>query len=465
VRPSSSTSEPFGGEPAGRGLFDGILARGAVRGAVSDRSWLQAMLDVEAALARALAEAGLMPAEDAEAIARACRAEAFDIEALGRDAAESGNPVVPLVRALTAAVGHPAAGHVHRGATSQDVLDTAAMLVARRALGPLLVDLRASADAAAGLAEAHRGTLVPARTLLQHALPTTFGLKAAMWMAGLDAAADRLEEVRATRLAAQLGGAAGTLASLQADGPAVLAAMVKELGLAEPLLPWHTERSRIAELAGALGQAAGSVAKPARDVILLAQTEVAEVREGTPRRGGSSTLPHKHNPIAAVTALACARRAPGLVATLLSAMAHEHERAAGGWHAEWLPLRDLLSTVGAASAWLRDCLEHLEVDAPRMRSNLALSGGLLLAERVTAALTPALGRLVAHDAVERATADAAATGRSFEAAVADLSEVREHLTEGEIADLFDPSTYLGSAHAFVERAVAAHRDRSGPGRA
>ncbi len=457
MRPSSSTSEP----PSG-GLFDGVLARGPVREAVADRAWLRAMLDVEAALARAEARAGLFPVEAAEAIARACRDDALDLAALGRDASASGNPVVPLVRAITAAVDDAtAAGEVHRGATSQDILDTAAMLVARRALGSLLEDLDAASDAAAALADAHRGTLIAGRTLLQHAVPTTFGLKAAGWMAGLDQAAIRLDQVRRTRLAVQLGGAAGTLASLGDRGPAVVRHLAEDLGLTEPVQPWHTDRTRVAELAGALGGTAGASAKPAQDVVLLSQTEVAEVWEGVAGRGGSSTLPHKRNPIAAVSALACARQAPGLVATLLSAMVQEHERAAGAWHAEWRPLTDLLRTVGSAAAWLRDCLEHLEVDPVRMRANLERSGGLVLAERVAAALAPALGRLAAHDIVERASARSAIESRPFAQVLADAPEVRANLTAEDLAALFDPAGYLGSADVFVDRALRAHEARRG----
>ncbi len=469
MRPSSSPSDrpgerERGGSSAprtaggGGGLFDAVLARGRVREAVSDRAWLQAMLDVEAALARAQARVGLLPAEHAEAVTRACRADAFDLGAIGAAAAASGNPVVPLVRALTAALPGPAAGAVHNGATSQDVLDSAAMLVAHRALGPLLADLEAAATAAAGLAEAHRGTIMAGRTLLQQALPVTFGLKAAGWLVGLDEAAQRLTELRRTRLAVQLGGAAGTLASLGPAGGEVLAALADELGLAEPVLPWHTVRTRVAELAGALGTAAGVAGKVARDVTLLAQTEVAEVRErGLAGRGGSSTLPHKRNPVAAVAALACAEQAPGLVATLLGAMVQEHERAAGAWHAEWRPLGDLLRATGSAAAWLRDCLERLEVDPERMRHNLDATGGLLLAERVTTALAPDLGRLAAHELVQQACAESLATGRPLAAVLHHRPEVRDLLDQGEIEHLLDPAGYLGSADAFIERALRARR--------
>jgi 3-carboxy-cis,cis-muconate cycloisomerase len=330
------------------------------------------MLDFEAALARVQAAAGLIPADAAEAIAAACRAEEFDLAALDAQAGLTGTPVVPLLDALRAVLPDEAAEHLHRGATSQDVVDTAAMLVAHRLLGPLLDDLRGASELAAELASAHRDTPMAGRTLLQQAVPITFGLKAAGWMTGLDDAVARLEAVRRERLAVQLGGPAGTLP----DGPALLGALARELGLGEPVLPWHTARGRVAELAGALGQAAGATAKPARDVVLLAQTEVAEVREGgdEPGRGGSSSMPHKRNPIAAISALAAARQTPGLVATLLASMEQEHERAAGAWHAEWAPLRALLGTTGAAARALRDCLVRLEPDPARMRANMAISG-------------------------------------------------------------------------------------------
>ena len=349
------------------GLFDAVLARGGVRSAVSDEAWLAAMLEVEAALARACAAAGVIPASHAEAIAGACRPELFDVAAIGAEAANVGNPAEPLVRALRARVGGAAADDVHRGATSQDIVDSAAMLVARRALEPLLDDLRAAADAAARLAAEHRDTPMIGRTLMQQAVPVTFGCKAAGWLVSLDESTARLRDVR---LAAQLGGAAGTLAALGDAGISVLGGFARELGLDEPVVPWHTDRTRIAELAGALGEACGAMAKIAGDIVLLAQSEVGEVREGVEGRGGSSAMAHKRNPVAAISARAAARQAPGLVATLLASMEHEHERAAGAWHAEWPALRALLGFTGSAAAWLRDCLENLEVDVERMRANL-----------------------------------------------------------------------------------------------
>lgn len=421
-------------------LFDAVLARGPVRDLVGDQAWLAAMLDVEAALARAEAAAGVISAEHAEAIAAACDPAHFDIAQIGAEAARVGNPAEPLVRALRAEVGGDAAKDVHRGATSQDIVDSAAMLVAREAVTAALVDLAAAADAAARLAQDHRDTVMVGRTLLQHAVPITFGLEAANWLLGLDAAVARL---RAVPFAAQLGGAAGTLSGVGDRALDVLAAFARDLGLAEPVAPWHTERTRIAELAGALGAACGAVGKVATDVVLLAQTDVGEVREGG-EGGGSSTMPHKHNPVAAISARAAARQAPGLCATLLGAMDHEHQRAAGAWHAEWRPMRELLIATGSASAWLRDCLEHLEVNPDRMRANLDATGGAPLAEPVARALAPKLGREEA-DALVR---EAVTAGRLREAAA-------EHLGADEVDRLLDPTNYLGATHQLVERVLGA----------
>lgn len=447
------------------GLFDGVLAAGEVATLVSDTAWLQAMLDFEGALALAEADVGLLSREDAAAIAAQCRAEHFDARTIGRAATRIGNPAGPLVRALTERVGGEAGGLVHWGATSQDVLDSAAMLVARGALDALLGDLERCADLLAALAADHAAALQAGRTLLQHALPVTFGLTAAQWLSGVDGAIRRLRAVRDTAPAVQFGGAAGTLASLGDHGPAVLRALAARLGLAEPTLPWHTERGRIGELACALGGTAGAVAKIARDIVLLAQTEVAEVAEAGPDgAGGSSTMPHKHNPVAAVSAAAAAAQAPGLVATLLGAAGHEHQRAAGSWHAEWRPFTELVRSTGSAVAWLRTSLERLRVDTGRMRANLELTGGLLLAERVTAELVAApdglrerVGRLAAHDAV----ADCCRRAAAGEGTLADLLAadpvVGKHLTRDRIVALLDPAGYLGSAQAFADRALARYR--------
>jgi 3-carboxy-cis,cis-muconate cycloisomerase len=425
---------------------------------VDGRAWLQAMLDFEGALARASARAGIVPGEAAAAISDRCNADGFDADEIGRGAAAAGNPAVPLVRALTAQLPAEVGAHVHRGATSQDVIDTAAMLVARRALEPVLQDLEAAAAACARLAEEHRHTPAVGRTLLQQALPVSFGFKAAAWLSGLDEARSDLAEVRDRRLAVQLGGAVGTLASLGEHGLDVLAGVAAELELAEPTLPWHTVRVRPAALAGALGTVAGVMAKTARDLTLLAQTEVGEVAEGVPGRGGSSTMPHKRNPVGAIATVACAQRVPALVATMLGAMAHEHERAAGAWHVEWETQSELLRLVGSAAAWLREALESLEVDAGRMRANLDLTGGLLMAESIATRLAPSLGRLPAHEVVERTCRQAVEEGRPLRDVLLEVPEVTDHLSAAEIASALAPESYLGAASALIDRALAAHRD-------
>jgi 3-carboxy-cis,cis-muconate cycloisomerase len=341
------------------------------------------MLDVEAALARACVAEGLIAEDAGVAIVAACRHEDFDIAALGAEAAQSASPAVAFVRILRERAGE----HAHHGATSQDVMDTAMMLVARRALEPLLADAAAAAAACALLAEQHRRTPIIGRTLLQQALPTSFGLKAAVWMNGIDEARAWLGDVRDRALAVQMGGPVGH------RDPAIAARVAQDLGLAEPLMPWHVVRLRPAGLSGALAAMAGVLAKLARDVTLLAQDEVGEVREGGgAERGASSAMAHKRNPVAAVSVLACAQRVPGLAGTMFGAMAHEHERAAGAWQAEWGTVTELLRLTGSAAAWARDLLEHLEVDAERMRANAGadpdLGASAVLIDRALAAHQP-----------------------------------------------------------------------------
>jgi 3-carboxy-cis,cis-muconate cycloisomerase len=351
-------------------MFDRILVPPAGRAAVSDEAWLEAMLEVERALAAAEARAGVIPSEAAKAIAGACRAERFDAAALGDAGRAPGNPVEPLVRALRDAVGEEAADDVHRGATSQDILDTAAMLVSRRALDQILETLDAVAGECARLAEDHRSTPVAGRTLLQQAVPTTFGLKAAGWLAGVVEARRGLRRIRDEGLAVQLGGAAGTLAALGEAGPEVARLLADELGLHEAP-PWHTNRARIAELGAALAVAAGAVAKIGLDVALMSQTEIGEVAEA--EGGRSSAMPHKRNSVGSVLAVACARQVNGHVSVLLAAMPQEHERAAGAWHAEWPALSGALAFTAGAADGARRALSGLQVDPERMRANLELA--------------------------------------------------------------------------------------------
>src|SRR5436190_5575901 len=385
-------------KPNARGLFGGVFARGGVE--AGDAAWLQAMLDAEAGLARALERAGLAPAGAGEAVTAAARADNFDPNELGGLAALTGNPVPGLARALARQVPQTAVSAVHHGATSQDIVDTAAMLLAKRAIDVIAADLARAADAAAGLAAAHRDTVMIGRTLLQQAVPVTFGLVAAGWLTGLDEARGGLDRVRTGRLAVQFGGAAGTLASLGADGPRVAALLADELGLPLPVLPWHTDRLRIIEVAASCAGAAAVLGKIARDVTLLAQSEVAEVREGDEagagtRRGGSSAMPHKRNPVAAVAVLGCTRQVPGLLATLAAAAEQEHQRAAGAWHSEWEPFSGLLRLTGSAASWGAELLAGLTADPARMRANLDAARGFPLAERVSGPLAPAAGAAAA----------------------------------------------------------------------
>jgi len=421
--------------------------------AVSDRAWLEAMLEVENALARAEAAAGIVPAEAATAISDSCRPAFFDIATLAREGRSVGNPAEPLVRALRERVGGEAARYVHWGATSQDVMDTASMLVARRGIDLILDELDCIASGLAALAETHRSTPMVARTLLQQAVPTTFGFKVAGWLVAVLEVRGRLRSVRAERLAAQLGGAAGTLAPLDERGADVLRLFSGELGLAEPVMPWHTNRTRIAELGGALETTAGVLGKIGLDIVLLAQTEVREVREG--RSGGSSTLPQKRNPVGSSLARACAHLVSGFTSVLSRTLIQEHERAAGAWHAEWEALSGALAYAGGAASAVAEVVEGLEVDAAQMRRNLELTDGLILAERVAFSLAEQHGRALAHEIVREAVLRAAGSERTFEEEL--RLDARIALSDGELASVLDPMTYLGSAEAFVDRALEQYR--------
>ena len=430
------------------GLFDGVHAAGPVAELAGDAAWLRAMIEFEHALARASADAGVLTEAEAEAVLATA---VDDVDAVGEQASAIGNPAGPLVKALTAQAGDA----VHRGATSQDVVDTAMMLVAARSLDALVPELSAVADRLVSLAERHVTTVQVGRTLSQHAPPVTFGLVAAGWLSGVDSALDSLATAR-SRLAVQFGGAVGTLASLGDKGLAVRTALARRLGLAEPPVPWHTERTRVADLAGALAVTAGAVGAVAQEIVLLASSDVGELREEGPEgSGGSTAMPHKHNPVAAICASACARRAPGLASTVYSSMAHEHQRAAGAWHAEWPSVRELLVSTGSAVHWLLTSLERLVVDADRMRANLAATGGVVLAERVAVVLAERVGKQAARTAV----AECAGSPDGFAQALARHPVTGAHLDRETIAELLDPDGYLGSAEEFVRRALAAHQER------
>jgi 3-carboxy-cis,cis-muconate cycloisomerase len=462
-------------QPNARGLFGGVFARGGVE--AGDTAWLQAMLDTEAALARALERAGMAPAGAGEAVTATARAANFDVDELGELSALTGNPVPGLARELARRVPQTAVSAVHRGATSQDIVDTAAMLLARRAIDVILPDLARAADAAAGLAREHRTTIMIGRTLLQQAVPVTFGLTAAGWMTALDEARDGLAVVSSRRLAVQFGGAAGTLASLGDRGREVAALLATELGLALPVLPWHTDRLRIIDLGAALARTAAALGKIARDVTLLAQSEVGEVSEGAPtrrqaqgtgsgpasapRRGGSSAMPNKHNPVASIAILGCTRQVPGLLATLVAAGEQEYQRAAGAWHAEWEPLTALLRLTGSASSWAAELLPGLTVDSSRMAANLAATKGMPLAENLTSLLAGVLGATQAHDLVAEAGDRAVSAGLPLNDVLLSVPKLEDRLvsagiTAEQIDAALEPAGYLGAADAFTVAALDAH---------
>lgn len=447
-------------------LYDPLFGDDDVDRLCGDRALMQSMLDVEAAVAEAAAEAGLVTTEAAAVVRDAARVEHLDLEALARGAAAAGNVAMPLVTQLTAAVARRdprAVDAVHVGVTSQDVIDTAAVLQYRAALAPLLTHVGRASEAAAGLARRYRDTPMSGRTWLQQATPVTFGLKAAGWLAALDRGHRDVRAAAEAACVAQVGGGSGTLAALGDAGDRVARATAARLGLPLPAAPWHAHRDRLVRVAVALGVLTGTLGKIARDLALLAQPEVGEVREAPAvGRGGSSTMPHKQNPVSSAVALAASLRAPGLVATLLAAMPQEHERGLGGWQTEWTALPELLRITAGAARAMAEALEGLVVDADRMRRNLDRFGGPAQAEAVVVALAPSLGRTAARAIVERALARAATEGPSFGAALAADPDVTRVLDADALAQRLAPAHYLGEAGAFVDRVLESRR-REGDG--
>jgi 3-carboxy-cis,cis-muconate cycloisomerase len=440
-----------------------MLSSAAMRAICDDATYLQHMLDFEAALARAEAATCVIPPGAAEPIANSCKAGAFDLSALAEAATRSGNLAIPLVKALTAEVAKTdteAARYVHWGATSQDVIDTATMLTMRAAIDALLGDLDRAIAGFARLAQKHRNTAMVARTWLQHALPMPFGLKLAEYASALHRSRTRLQRLRREAVVLQFGGAAGTLAALGDKGLLVAEKLAQELKLTLPESPWHTHRDRIAEAASVFAILAGSCGKIARDVSLMMQTDVAEAFEPSGEgRGGSSTMPHKRNPVAAATILAAATMAPNLAATIFAAQVQDHERSAGPWHAEWptLPMLQLV-TSGALAATV-DIAEGLEVDVARMRVNLDATHGLIMAEAVTFALAERIGKSEAHHLMEAASKKAVADKKDLRDVLAADPKVTAHLDAGQLAKLFEPMAYQGVAQALIDRLLASLDDK------
>lgn len=443
-------------------LLAPMLSSAAMRAVCDDAAYLQRMLDFEAALARAEAATGVIPASAADAIANACKAEAFDLNALAEAAPHSGVLAIPVVKALTANVAKTdadAARYVHWGATSQDVVDTATMLTLRAGIDALSGDIDRAIAGFAKLARAHRDTPMVARTWLQHALPMPFGLKLAEYAAALHRSRRRLKRWREEALALQFGGAAGTLAALGDRGWLVAQRLAQELELPLPDAPWHTHRDRIAEAASVLAILTGTCGKIARDISLMMQTDVAEAFEPSGEgRGGSSTMPHKRNPVASAAALAAATMAPNLAATIFASMVQDHERSAGAWHAEWPTLPQLLLVTSGALAAIVDMAEGLEVDAARMRRNLDATHGLIMAEAVAMKLAEKIGKSEAHHLIEAASKQAIADNRDLRDVLTGNADVTAHLHADQLAKLFEPMAYQGVSQALIDRLLGSFDD-------
>lgn len=443
-------------------LFDAYFTAPAMRAIFCDHGRVQGMLDFEAALARAEARAGVIPAEAVAAIEAACKAELYDFPTLAVAIGSAGNSAIPLVKALgkrIACASPEAERHVHLGATSQDAMDTGLVLQLRAAVELLENDLATLADGLARQAKRYGDTPLAGRTWLQHATPVTLGMKIAGWLGAVTRHRQRLGELKPRLLSLQFGGASGSLAALGDKAYAVADALAQELGLGLPEQPWHTQRDRLVEFAGVLGLIAGSLGKLGRDLSLLMQTEAGEVFEpAAPGKGGSSTMPHKRNPVSAAVLIGAATRAPGLVATLLAAMPQEHERSLGLWHAEWETLPELCCLVSGALQQALLVVPDLEVDAARMRHNLDLTQGLVLAEAVSIALAQRIGRDAAHHLVERCCRQAVEEGTHLRAVLGANTEVAAQLCADELDRLLDPAHYLGQARRWVDRAVAEHQN-------
>jgi 3-carboxy-cis,cis-muconate cycloisomerase len=442
-------------------LIESLATTEALANAFSDQLALQAMLDFEAALARVEARLGVIPQGAADTIGRAAIAGGFDIAVLSHEALRAGTPAIPVVRALTERVraGDPDASRfVHWGTTSQDVTDTALILLLRRARAILGSDHARLVEALGKLAEEHESTVMLGRTLLQPAPPITFGLKAAGWLASIRRGWSRIDTRFAEAEALQFGGASGTLAALGDKGDEVGRALAEELGLNYPDAPWHTHRDCLAALLAACAVQCGSLGKMARDIALLMQGEVAEAAEpGGDGRGGSSTMPHKHNPVASSLALAAAHRVPGLLSSFLSAMVQEHERGAGGWQAEWPIVTSIVQALGVSVASMAEAAEGLAVDAARMRANIEATRGIIFAERVVMLLGATLGRDLAHKLLEQATRQTVEERRRLFDVLGEMPEVTRIIPPATLATLDSPEDYLGIASVFQKRLVTPHK--------
>jgi 3-carboxy-cis,cis-muconate cycloisomerase len=442
-------------------LYDSLFTAQSIRDAFSARATVQGMLDFENALARAQAQVGVIPAEHAATISAKCRAELFDVDALANAATKAGNVAIPLIKALTALVAkenESAARYVHWGATSQDAIDTGMVLQLKQTLDFFDAKLLQLSDACAVHADKHRHTIMVGRTWLQHATPITFGLKAAGWLSAIERHRTRMAECRTRLLVIQFGGASGTLASLGERGLEVAKELARELKLNVPAASWHTQRDSFVEFASVSGMLNGSLGKIARDISFMMQTEIGEAFEPAEEgRGGSSTMPHKRNPVSCAVVLSAATRLPGLVSTMLSAMPQEHERGLGGWHAEWETLAQICQITSGALEHTVFMLKGLEIDAARMRANLDITQGLIFAEAASMALATHFGREKAHQLIELACQEAISTKRHLRDVLAKDAQVSSQLNIVALEKIFDAKNYLGVAEPFIDRVLAARK--------
>ena len=443
--------------PADSPVLGTLYGSDAMRLVFDETTYFQRMLDVEAALARVQGRMGIIPSDAADAIIAAAKMENLRTEDLAASARNVGYPVVGLVNGLSQAAGD-AGRWTHWGATTQDIMDTATVLQVRDGLDLIEAELRAILTALTMQADRHRTTVMAGRTHLQQALPITFGLKCAIWAMPFLAHLDRLKQLRTRLETVEFAGAAGTLASLGHQGIAVMEALAAELGLRAPLAPWHVCRDALAEAVSVLGLICGTLAKIATDIVLLAQTEIAEVAEPyVAGRGQSSTMPQKRNPIASEYALAAARMVHGLVPVMQGAMAQDHERATGPWQTEALALPQAFVLTHGALLHTRTVAEGLVVDAARMRANLGITHGLIVSEAVMMGLAPVIGRNEAHHAVKHACDIALSENVPLADALARNPAVAARLDRGAIEKLIDPANYLGSTQGFIDRVLNAVR--------
>lgn len=443
-------------------LFASLFYQADVTEIFSDQALIQYMIKAEVALAQAEADVGIIPQSAANIIAQVAQEQGIQIvnfESLLTATALAGNIAIPFVKQFTAAVKNideEASRYVHWGATSQDIIDTATILQVKDALAFIQIQLQNTYKIAIQLAEQYRDQVMIGRTWLQQGLPITFGHKAARWASSLQRDLERLEQMKSRVLTVQLGGAVGSLASILSQGSAVVEAYAQGLGLSKPDCTWHGERDRILDIAHFLAVVTGNTGKMARDWSLMMQTEIAEVCEPTAKgRGGSSTMPHKRNPVAAASILAAANRVPALMSSMYQSMVQEHERSLGAWHAEWLALPEIFQLCAGALQRTHEVLHGLDVNTENMQRNLECTQGLIMAEAVMMALAPKIGRLNAHHLVEAACKKAIAEQRHLKEVVAEISEVQQYFNAEQLQQIFNPESYLGNIQDQIE-AVLQH---------